>query len=35
MAAAEVLAEGGLEILRQRVSELSGVPLAQAGDAAQ
>ncbi len=35
MAAAEVLAEGGLEILRQRVSELSGVPLAQAEDAAE
>ena len=28
MAAAEVLAEGGLEILRQRVSELSDLPLA-------
>ncbi len=35
MAAAEVLAEGGLEILRQRVSELSGAPLAQAADAAE
>ena len=35
MAAAEVLVEGGLEILRQRVSELSGVPLAQAEDAAE
>ena len=33
MAAAEVLAEGGLEILRQRVSELCGAPLAQAADA--
>jgi len=35
MAAAEVLAEGGLEILRQRVSELCGAPLAQAVEAAE
>lgn len=35
MAADEVLAAGGLEILRQRVSELCGAPLAQAADAAE
>lgn len=35
MPADEVLAEGGLEILRQRVSELCGAPLAQAVDAAE
>lgn len=35
MAAAEVLAEGGLEILRQRVSELCGAPRAQAVEVAE